>query len=157
MRGGMQQQPERDDAQCPQQHPAAQRRRVAAGIDARAERERDRHADDEEEEWEHEVGRCAAVPRRVFERREHMAPVARVVDEQHRGDRQAAQRIDRIKPRGHSGPAQKSQLETSGGLAAGTLSRCATPRWRSPCTAASTSTGASSRLRAWNTQSTSCS
>jgi len=59
------------------------------------EGERDGHAHDEEEERKHKVGRGPAVPRGVAERRVDGRPGARVVDEDHRRDGEAAEGVER--------------------------------------------------------------
>ena len=71
---------------------------VVAARAARVEREVRRDADDEQEEREDEVGRRPPVPRRVLERRVDRAPRARIVDEQHAGDRQPAEDVEREQP-----------------------------------------------------------
>jgi len=52
-----------------------------------------RHADAEQEEREHQVGRRAAGPGCMFEGREDMGPAAGVVDQDHPGHRHAPQHI----------------------------------------------------------------
>ncbi len=69
-------------------------------------RQRDRHADDEEKEREDEVGRRAAVPFGMTQRRVDVLPVAGVVDDRHPGHRQAAEGVEGRQTRwfGHAGP-----------------------------------------------------
>ena len=95
------------DNGCTQPHAASQRGEVGADFHAWRDAQRDRHPDDEQEERKHQVGRRAAVPLRMQQRRVHMTPVARVVDQQHRRDGDAAQRIDRCETRrrGHCRPS----------------------------------------------------
>mmetsp|Transcript_22294 Transcript_22294/g.87872 ORF Transcript_22294/g.87872 Transcript_22294/m.87872 type:complete len:322 (-) Transcript_22294:1717-2682(-) len=91
----MQHQAQADDAQPALEHRGTQRARRRTGVDTRPQGECCRHPDDEQEEREDQVGRRAAMPVRVFQRPIDMAPVARVVDEQHGRHRQPAQRVDR--------------------------------------------------------------
>ncbi len=58
------------------------------------EREHARDTHDEQEPREDEVGRRPSVPLRVVERPVEMRPVARVVDEDHSHDRQAAKEVE---------------------------------------------------------------
>src|SRR5581483_3124417 len=57
-------------------------------------REMRRDADDEEEEGKDEIGRRPPVPLGMFERRIDGAPASGIVDEQHAGDREPAERIE---------------------------------------------------------------
>ena len=59
------------------------------------EREEHRNAHDEHEERENEVGRREAVPLRVSERGIDVSPRARVVHENHSGDRDASHHVQR--------------------------------------------------------------
>src|SRR5205814_1025507 len=54
----------------------------------------ERNANNEQEKGEDEVRRRAPMPGRVLEPWMHMPPVAGIVDQQHRRDAKAAQRID---------------------------------------------------------------
>ena len=58
-------------------------------------RERERHPDHEQEEREDEVGRRPAVPGYVLERPVDVQVIPGVVDEDHRGDRRAAEGVER--------------------------------------------------------------
>src|SRR5204863_4679703 len=69
--------------------------KVAAGLDPRRAGQRERDADDEQEGREDQVGWRAAVPPGMAEGAVDVRPVARVVDEDHRADSQAAHRVDR--------------------------------------------------------------
>ena len=60
-----------------------------------SEREEHRNAHDEHEERENEVGRREAVPLRVSERGIDVSPRARVVHENHSGDRDASHHVQR--------------------------------------------------------------
>ena len=60
--------------------------------------ERDRDTDDEQEEREDQIGWCPAVPLGVQQRRIDRSPVARVVDDDHAGHRQAAKDVQRSQP-----------------------------------------------------------
>jgi hypothetical protein len=62
-------------------------------------RQGNRDADNEEEKWKNEIGGRPSVPRRVFERPIHMAAVARIVHDDHRGHRQTAKDVERDKTR----------------------------------------------------------
>jgi len=68
--------------------------RIGTGLELRHQRQPDGNTDNEEEERKHEVCRRTAVPVGVFEPGVDMTPVASVVDQQHRRDGEAAQRID---------------------------------------------------------------
>ena len=65
--------------------------------------EDERGAHEEEEVGEDEVGQRPAVPRGVIELRIDMAPVAGIVDQDHEGDSDAAEEIDREDAPGHNG------------------------------------------------------
>src|SRR5512138_656986 len=69
------------------------------------EREVRRDSDDEQEERKDQVSRRPAVPGGVLERRVDRAPRPWIVDEQHAGDREAAEHVERHEPlarrRGH--------------------------------------------------------
>ncbi len=72
-------------------------RELGAGSPLRgplAEREDRRRPDDEEKEGKDEVGRRAAVPLGVAERRKDEGPAPRVVHEEHRGDRRPPEEIE---------------------------------------------------------------
>ena len=62
-------------------------------------RQRNRDADDEQEERKDEVGGRPPIPLGVIEGPVDVRPVARVVDDDHRGDRQAAKHVERDQAR----------------------------------------------------------
>jgi hypothetical protein len=69
---------------------------VQAGVQSFvADRIVDRHAYDKQEEGEYEVGRCAAIPFGMLERRIDMTPVAGIVDEDHGCYRQSTEKVQR--------------------------------------------------------------
>ena len=97
----VEQQAEREQDQRPADDVAA--RRVACRAGAR-ERERHGRAHREQQKGKHEVGDRPAVPERVVERRVDGGPGAWRADENHRGDREAAEDVERIealRSRGH--------------------------------------------------------
>ena len=93
-----QEEAEPDQDGAPAQDPEEQPSAPGAGFDPPAEREGDRHPDDEQEEREDEVGRRPAVPGRVEERRIDVGPASRVVHQDHPGDRRAAEGVEGAQP-----------------------------------------------------------
>ncbi len=73
--------------------PSRASRPVAAALQPWHETERQRYTDDEQEEGKYQVGRCATVPLRVAQRPVDVVPVTGIVDQQHGGHSQPAQRI----------------------------------------------------------------
>ena len=88
------------------QHEAEQEQDCGASDDVAAhaagdaapprERERNRGAHREQQERKDQIGRRPAVPRRVVERRVDRVPCARRADENHRRDREATKRVERV-------------------------------------------------------------
>ena len=72
----------------------------AAFFNATRKRERDRNADDEEEERKDEIGRRPAMPFRVLQRPVDAGPRAGIIYEHHAGDRDSAKNIERDKATG---------------------------------------------------------
>jgi hypothetical protein len=70
---------------------------VAAGA-PRAEREVRRDADDEQKEREDEVGRRPAMPGGMLERRVYRFPGPRIVHEEHAGDGEPPEHVQRQQP-----------------------------------------------------------
>ncbi len=73
------------------------------GLAPARERQRHRHAHDDDEEREYQIRERAAVPGGVRQWRQNRVPVARVVDDDHRGDGDAAKHVEGRQPgvRGH--------------------------------------------------------
>src|SRR5687768_15088597 len=85
---------EEDDGAAPENLPDDGGIAVSARA-ARREREVSGNSDDKEEERENEIRRCPPVPWRVTEWREERAPASGVVHQQHCGDGQAAENVER--------------------------------------------------------------
>ena len=75
---------------------AEDRRRASAAFATPGERKGHRDAHDEDEPREHQVGERASEPVRMQQGRVDEIPVARVVDEDHRGDGRAAEDVERF-------------------------------------------------------------
>jgi hypothetical protein len=74
-----------------------------------AERIRHRYADDEDEQWKDQVGRRPAIPGRVLQRCVDVFPATGVVDEQHSGNGDAANDVERKQTNaGHEGRIRMS-------------------------------------------------
>ncbi len=56
------------------------------------------HADDEDEEGEDQIGRSPTIPFGMLQRRIDGVPTARIVDQNHAGDRQSAKDVQRKQP-----------------------------------------------------------
>ena len=83
------------------------------------ERERDRHADDEKEKRKDEIGRRPAVPFRVFERPVDVFPRARIVYQDHPGDRDPAKDVERYEALGFDSTSSAANSSTIGFQAKG--------------------------------------
>ena len=83
-----------EDFEAAENHVAGERFAAVAFCGAGVERKDDGRADEEEEGWEDEVGEGPAVPWRVIEGMEDVVRIARIVDEDHEGDGEAAEEVD---------------------------------------------------------------
>src|SRR5882724_63742 len=68
---------------------------AVTAFDALAERQRDRHPNDEQKEREDQIGRRPAIPFGMFQRPIDMRPRTGVVHQNHAGDRQAAEDVEK--------------------------------------------------------------
>ena len=90
-------QAQHDQAGRARQHVALQRGAVVAARLALRQRERDRHAHDEQEGREHDVDEAhrIGIGLHVARPLRHAADAGQLVDEHHHEDREAAERVDR--------------------------------------------------------------
>src|SRR4051812_37933941 len=65
---------------------------------ARIDRQICSDADDEKKKWKNQIRRRPAIPLGVLERRINRRPRPRIVHEEHSGDRQSAEHIEREQP-----------------------------------------------------------
>jgi hypothetical protein len=95
----VQQEPNRKDQQRALAHLKQDCAPGNAAIQARAERQRDRCADDKQKERENHVGQRAAIPNRMPELRVGDRAITGVVDQYHESNRQTAQHVERLQAR----------------------------------------------------------
>ena len=89
---GIEQQAQHEQHRGPDKN-VAEQPAAARALTPLGERERQRDADDEDKAREHDVGERRAIPGGMHERPIDGAPVARIVDEDHGGDRQTPEHI----------------------------------------------------------------
>jgi hypothetical protein len=70
-----------------------------ASIEARAERQRNRCADNEKKEGKNDVGKRTTIPGRMSELRVGDRAITGVVDEYHQSYRETAQHVERLQTR----------------------------------------------------------
>ena len=95
VRKASQQQPKQEDQRGPPQHMQEQSAPVRAFLHTAREAERHRHPDNPQEKRKHRVRESPPIPLRVQQWWIYIVPVARIIDQQHRGNGCAAESIQR--------------------------------------------------------------